>query len=56
MLTTEPSMKARAEPRMMAIRIHLRSDCAQGVAAGAAPTCVHGGTTCDLGIAKPVTG
>ena len=30
-------MKAKAEPRMMAIRIHLRSDCAQGVAPGVAP-------------------
>jgi len=36
-LTTEPSMKAKAEPRMMAIRIHfaigLRAGCCTGAGA-----------------------
>ena len=50
-LTTELSMNARDEPRMMAIRIHLRSGGAQGGPAGAAPTCTQGGTTWDLGTA-----
>src|ERR1700722_5129281 len=55
--TTEPSMNASDEPRMIAMRIHLRSGGVQGTVAEASATWAHGGTRCDLAMAAagPVT-
>jgi hypothetical protein len=44
-LTTDPSMRASEEPRIVAIRIHLRFVGAHGEAAGTEPICEQGGTT-----------
>jgi hypothetical protein len=38
------------EPRMVAIRIHLRSEGAHGVVGVASLPLVHGGSKCDRGI------
>ena len=54
-LTTEPSMKASEEPRIVATSIHLRSLGAHGEAVSAELTAVQGGRTGDLGMTIVVT-